>query len=262
MPAGELAPFLPTVADRPLLWLFVAGHLVGDFLLQTAWMAENKRRMPVLLRHATLVTVAHLLVLAPLLSAWVALAAVGVGAAHFVIDFVKVRLTRGGPGGLGLFLGDQAAHLITLVAAASLVAAAVPPASPFPTATVAAWAASALTVGVFAFAWTGGDTIVRATLVSVSVGLEERADSGYGDEDGVPGSGRVIGLLERTIALIFIVLGQWAAIVLLVAVKSIARFEALKRRHFAEYYLIGTLTSFLVAILAGLFLAAVVFGIA
>lgn len=33
-------------------------------------------------------------------------------------------------------------------------------------------------------------------------------------------------------------------------------FEALKERRFAEYYLIGTLTSFLVAIVAGLVLAA------
>jgi len=39
---------------------------------------------------------------------------------------------------------------------------------------------------------------------------------------------------------------------LVIAAKSLARFEDLKRRHFAEYYLIGTLASLLLACLGGL----------
>lgn len=45
-----------------------------------------------------------------------------------------------------------------------------------------------------------------------------------------------------------------AALGLLIAAKSIARFEELKERRFAEYYLVGTLTSLLVAIVVGLLL--------
>lgn len=57
--------------------------------------------------------------------------------------------------------------------------------------------------------------------------------------------------------LVLILMGQWAAMVLLVAAKSIARFEELKERRFAEYYLVGTLASLLVAILVGLVLTVV-----
>lgn len=64
--------------------------------------------------------------------------------------------------------------------------------------------------------------------------------------------GRTIGLLERALMLLLVSLGQWGAVGLVVAAKSVARFEALKERHFAEYYLIGTLTSLLIAALGGL----------
>lgn len=51
---------------------------------------------------------------------------------------------------------------------------------------------------------------------------------------------------------------MWQAVALVVAVKSIARFEELKQRAFAEYFLVGTLTSVLVAIvLVGLVLVVV-----
>ena len=39
---------------------------------------------------------------------------------------------------------------------------------------------------------------------------------------------------------------------LIFAAKSIARFEDLKKREFAEYYLIGTLSSILLAMLLGI----------
>lgn len=56
-----------------------------------------------------------------------------------------------------------------------------------------------------------------------------------------------------------ILLGQWGALMLLVAAKSIARFDELKERAFAEYYLVGTLASLLVAVGTGLALDALVF---
>ncbi len=47
-------------------------------------------------------------------------------------------------------------------------------------------------------------------------------------------------------------MGQWAALAVVLAAKSIARFEELRDRPFAEYYLVGTLASLLVAVLTGL----------
>ena len=64
----------------------------------------------------------------------------------------------------------------------------------------------------------------------------------------------MIGYLERTLVLIFILQGQWAAIGFLVTAKSVFRFSDLKigqDRKLTEYILIGTLLSFGIAILTG-----------
>jgi len=45
---------------------------------------------------------------------------------------------------------------------------------------------------------------------------------------------------------------QWEALALAVGAKSIARFEELKDRPFAEYFLVGTFASVLVAVVLAL----------
>ncbi|MDZ7270858.1 MAG: hypothetical protein ONB17_04525 [candidate division KSB1 bacterium] len=69
---------------------------------------------------------------------------------------------------------------------------------------------------------------------------------------GVPGAGALIGALERAMTITFVLLGQYTALGLILTAKSITRFEKLKDRRFAEYYLVGTLASMLWAILVGL----------
>lgn len=72
-------------------------------------------------------------------------------------------------------------------------------------------------------------------------------------KDSVMGAGTVIGILERIFTITFVLVGEYTAIALVIAAKSIARFEELKERGFAEYYLIGTLSSILCATFSGLF---------
>jgi hypothetical protein len=62
-------------------------------------------------------------------------------------------------------------------------------------------------------------------------------------------------MIERLFVLVFIVMGRWDAIGLLITAKSVFRFNDLKEsnsRKLTEYILIGTLVSFGLAILAGL----------
>ena len=67
-----------------------------------------------------------------------------------------------------------------------------------------------------------------------------------------PARGAVIGYLERLLVMILVLAGQWGTIGLVMAAKSLARFKDLDERGFAEYYLIGTLTSMLVAVTSGM----------
>jgi hypothetical protein len=241
----------------PLLLLLVAGHLLGDFLFQSRRMAEGKHRHPPLLGHVVAVTGVHLVVLLPYLSRPVLLAVLAIGGSHWLIDLLKARWRWERPGPLGLFLADQVAHLLVLAAAFT---ALVHFASPLPLhmtdEATRAVALAALTVGVFAFNWTGGAAVVSAVLSRLSPTLEHDEDQ----TSGVAGSGRLIGVLERTITLILILAGQWAAIMLLLTAKSIARFEELKQRRFAEYFLVGTLVSLLLAVVSGLALRVLLFG--
>ena len=63
-------------------------------------------------------------------------------------------------------------------------------------------------------------------------------------------AGRFIGTLERIIILIFLSIGQYSAIGLVLTAKSIARYERIsKEKKFAEYYLLGTLLSTVYAII-------------
>lgn len=61
-------------------------------------------------------------------------------------------------------------------------------------------------------------------------------------------AGRIIGVLERLLIYYFVLNNQFAAIGLIIAAKSFARFKDLEKREFAEYVLIGTLLSTLLAI--------------
>ncbi|MFX1505512.1 MAG: hypothetical protein ACFFDC_05285 [Promethearchaeota archaeon] len=68
-------------------------------------------------------------------------------------------------------------------------------------------------------------------------------------EKGLPGAGKVIGMLERGIILTLGLLGEFGAISFVFVAKSMARFKQLEERQFAEYYLIGTLASFFFALI-------------
>jgi predicted permease len=71
------------------------------------------------------------------------------------------------------------------------------------------------------------------------------------EAEGVQGAGALIGFLERGLVLTFVLLNQYTAIGLILTAKSIARYKELDNRRFAEYFLIGTLSSVLFAILIG-----------
>jgi hypothetical protein len=67
--------------------------------------------------------------------------------------------------------------------------------------------------------------------------------------NNVYGAGEMIGFLERILMVIFLSLGQYASIGLIMTAKSIARYDKItKNGAFAEDYLIGTLASILIAI--------------
>ena len=81
--------------------------------------------------------------------------------------------------------------------------------------------------------------------------LEIRPGQVRDDTDGV-GAGEVIGVLERMVTFVLVAGGAFTAVGFVIAAKAAARFPLFKETAFAEYFLIGTLTSVGLALLLGL----------
>lgn len=237
-------PFDTQAPDGALalgLALLVA-HLLGDYPLQPRRWVGAKRarafRAPELYLHGA-VNGALAWLLAQQWAAWWIGAAVGLG--HVLFDGAKARAGRDGT---GAFLADQLAHLLVIVALAVGVArAGADPVRPG----VAWWGLAASFLLVW---WFEGVLIGRVT-------ARWRADLGGSDLDarGLADAGLWIGRLERTLILVFVLLGRFEAVGFLIAAKSVFRFGEVTQpgqRREAEYILIGTMASFLLALLTGL----------
>lgn len=67
-----------------------------------------------------------------------------------------------------------------------------------------------------------------------------------------PRAGRLIGHFERILIFIGIILRSWEILVAVVALKTVARYKELDTQINAEYFLIGSMASILVAVLMAL----------
>ncbi len=107
-----------------------------------------------------------------------------------------------------------------------------------------------LLAAAYWYALVGGIGLVDLVLRLVPV-TEQQGPDGIAVSGAERGRGRLIGVLERALALTLVLLGQYGALGLVVAAKALARFRGLEERDFAEYFLIGTLASLVVALAVG-----------
>ena len=231
----------------------LAAHVAGDFLTQSDEDIRNKHQPWVLIKHVLNVGVLSYLLLG-LPTAWELV--LGTTISHGLVDALKVRSKKGSY--LSRFFLDQGIHVIVLLlfswAAAGYRYQAA--ASVWDTLFgLAYYRALALTAGTVLCVYVG-NFVVEHTFQSLQA-LEEKAEGDDSSQDqdpqawrhlGLAEGGRVIGFLERSLILVFVLAGQPAGIGFLVAAKSIFRFGELTdstRRRQAEYIIIGTLMSFL-----------------
>jgi len=227
-----------------LLVLLCAGHTLADFVFQTRAMVEGKRqaRRPLLL-HGVEVGIVQAVVITPFFfdHGIALLVCTLIALAHVVVDRGKVLVEQRFGERLRWFGIDQALHAATLVLVASfwLALSAPPTAGPWRVDPAPLYSCG-LIVSAYAIAINGGSSVVSAVLR----GLRSEDDDEPGGSDR---AGRTIGILERLVVVTLVWLGEWGALGFILAAKSIARFKELDDRRFAEAYLVGTLTSLLVA---------------
>jgi hypothetical protein len=213
-----------------------AAHLIADFPLQTNWMLRRKKNPIVLLLHIAIVTAVTLILLGG--APWRPL--VILASAHLVMDAIKVHLLKDT---LTSFLVDQFVHLLVIAG----LALAYPDAfangvwaEHFPPNWLAnCEAALCLVAGTIFSLQTGAIIIKKAT---------ERFIEEIGrDIQGLSHGGAYIGVLERALVMLLVIINQPAGVGFLITAKSILRFGDVKESHqrkLTEYVIIGTFLSF------------------
>lgn len=221
--------------------LFLA-HLIGDFLLQpNRWVVHkeaNKAASKYLYFHVLL----HFAVTMILLwdfSYWKT--ALIIMVSHYGIDLLKLYTTPLFKNKSIPFFIDQILHVVVLYCCAYFGDLYGHTLSLFQQLD---WAL--VTAVVF---------VSFPTAIIMSKIMQKMSDQIEINHKSLPNAGKYIGIIERLFVLVFIILGRWEAIGLLITAKSVFRFNDLKEsnsRKLTEYILIGTLLSFGIAIVTGI----------
>jgi hypothetical protein len=105
-----------------------------------------------------------------------------------------------------------------------------------------------LAIGYFLYfplIWWAGNALCRRVF---SLATVEISPQGGPEETHALKAGRYIGLFERLLISLGVIVHQWEIIVAVVALKTVARYQELDNRITAEYFLVGSLVSLLWAI--------------
>ncbi len=224
-----------------LLLRLLLAHVLGDFYLQSArWITDRRGRHA---RSGWLYL--HGLVHGVL--AWIALGeparwgeALCIAGIHVVVDLVKSYADPHGRSA-AWFLIDQMLHVAVLVFVVNTLC-------------TGSWSthASSLPLLSITLAVLG---ITRPVGFFVQT-FTSRWEKELGDRtDNLPGAGMWIGIIERLLVLVFVLIGAIEAVGFLLAAKSVFRFGDLRDgtdRKRTEYVLVGTLLSFAIAFVAAL----------
>ena len=233
-----------------IIAILISVHLLADFLFQTSAYSEKKRKkLNPLLLHCFIYFIIFEIVLLPILQfKKVFLLGVIISVLHFLINFTKNKLEKSFPQRrlqIWIFSINQLIHFALLIGmnyifnlenSVSNLYIKLQGYENFKT--------IILYISVFSIIFEPASVFIRKLFTSISSktypkeNLEELK------------AGNIIGKLERIIIAILLLNNQFGVIGFVLTAKSIARFKQMENRDFAEKYLIGTLTSFLIVLIS------------
>lgn len=230
--------------STPLLLPLLVFHIIGDFYLQTHSMSIKKRGNGIeTLKHCLIYAMPFLLLF--ILYKNIAYAFLLSILVHGVIDILKSQVERkSGRGILKVFternsyIIDQLLHILTLILISRVFY------------DDAVFRFSDEMPFLFYMRWILAVMLIfKPTNITFKM-LFHRFSPKEEKPVSIQGAGAVIGSLERILMLIFLALGQFASIGLIMTAKSIARYDKISKDPvFAEYYLIGTLFSIMTTLI-------------
>ncbi len=222
----------------------ILSHLLGDFLFQpNIWVQDKetkKYKSLYLYLHIIIHTILLFVILQFNMKYWLGVLIISIS--HFGIDLLKVNLQSKINHKL-LFVVDQLFHL-------SIIALVVYYYHPYNIDFDLLYHPKTLLFLISLLLTTLVASIVMKLFIS-QWNITEYSTP----ENSLPKAGAYIGMLERLLIFIFIVIGRWEGVGFLLAAKSVFRYGDLSKagdRKLTEYILIGTLLSFGLAMLIGI----------
>ncbi|WP_439152479.1 DUF3307 domain-containing protein [Winogradskyella sp.] len=226
-----------------LLLKLILAHIIGDFFLQPQKWVKSKEKKKLKSKWLYIHIGIHIALL--FLIVWdlsYTVLILFAGTLHFIIDALKLILQKKKTKRF-YFFADQLLHIITLFI---LVFYFYNGDFEFNLTMSAQTLLLVLCAGF----------LTQPTSVIMKVIFSKWDISKLTKDNGsLKDAGKYIGILERLLVFIFIVVGHWEAVGFLITAKSVFRFGDLtstKERKLTEYILIGTLISFGIAIITSL----------
>ena len=226
-----------------LIFKLFMAHLIGDFFLQPLkWVKhkEKKKLKSVWLYIHVAVHLALMFVFVWDLSYTPLILSIGL--LHLIIDGLKLILQRKKTKRLYFFL-DQLFHIMAIVGLTAILYA--------DDYNFSLILDAQLLLLIICVAFLTKPTSIIMKIIFSKWNISKLTK----DNASLKDAGTYIGVLERLLVFIFVVLGHWEAVGFLITAKSVFRFgdlTASKERKLTEYILIGTLISFGIAILTSL----------
>ncbi|MBP6021967.1 DUF3307 domain-containing protein [Ferruginibacter sp.] len=230
-----------------LLIRLLLAHIISDFVLQTDKMVENKKWFSSYMLLHILIVFISAFALSGLWKVSIIIATL-----HWVIDSIKVEIqSRTSIKPNFLFITDQLFHFLIIAAAwfwhfglfdKAFKTIALP------------FVNYKLSLILLAYAWVYFPVgyLIKFATQSISHTNATQTVNTTAD-DKVEHGGKLIGQFERLIILTLVLLNQYDAIGFLITGKSIIRFADHNSNLRSEYVLVGTMMSYALAILTGVF---------
>lgn len=236
------------------LWLLLVAHLIADFSLQSADWAEKKtQKFQYLAGHAFVYAVVIAAVAFLCISenvVWIPF--VIIAFSHFFIDWIRIyadKKYKTPAAHFSSFVIDQVLHIAIIYVSVCAFGLNEQTRSwltdlvlPVPVEQILRYAL------IFIIILDPASVFVKKLTIYVSGGTNNSS------QKKEPSVGSIIGKLERILTVILVLCNEIGAIGFVLTAKSLARYKQLDNQSFAEKYLVGTLSSTAIAIVAVLLL--------
>jgi len=241
--------------------IFFISHLLGDFFFQSEKLAQKKsEKYKFLLLHSLLYLAIIVICILPFWSLPLFFATIILAASHYIIDNLKFALSKKYGDHKTLYFIDQLLHITCIFIASICLAQAGYDVNVLPVITEALtpvipdYEAMLMWIGLTLLLIKPANiTIMQFTRKYRPMKANTEGSDSVDEDVSInnDNAGALIGSLERLLIALLISVGQYAAIGLVLTAKSVARYNKIAEdKKFAEYYLLGTLTSTLYAVLA------------